>query len=407
MPLKVKGQASFFIKVLFVIAISIAFLLSFLQFREFVVTTTKERAISTFKIQVLNILQKLVTDYNCLAYHQNKTPYKIVIDKSKLDDFSVKYVDIEPECAKAVDFDYSIKVVQFEHNFSTYPGEKIVSGEPELTNSLAWHEAEYNSTYVYYGLCNFEPKKQPENCSGELDGPTNCPRDCWYHPEPWNKCPGVGPYGGICCINYICPKDKCEVKNNTLGGHPWVVLCDVNLTEDCVVYQDFLHRWCGKVAIDVPKPVGVTVNISIKERIWDFSLTAGITAFSPEKAKQWEIEMSLPVTIRYNETFSTEGIIYIYAVKGELESLASTLEDVCEKAISNPNQDIIFTKDFHFSFPVNYFSVAPTSSNICMIDHCKKFVCPYTLEAQNITSEGDYLLKFYFNSATKTIRVSK
>lgn len=397
----IRGQANIFAKTLFLVASAIALFFVILNFIQFQTSTIKERESSNFKNQVLNVLQKLLTDQNCLAYVENKTFYKITIDKKKLDEFTNKFIDLEPECSKALDFDYNIKVVQFEHIFSTYPGELIVPGKPQYVNSLAWHDIHYNSTHVWYGLCNFEPQKEPDKCIGELDGPTNCPQSCWYHPEPWNKCPG-----SICCINYICPKTKCQTKINQEGGHPYIVICNVSLKDDCEVYLYNLHRWCGKVAIEIPLPVGPSKNITVQQKIWEFGLAAGITSFSPEKARKEELQISLPITIRYNETFSTEGIIYIYAVRGELESLVSILEDVCEKASFAPYQKITFTKDFHFSYPINFY-ISPKLTNVCMLSSCKKFVCNYSLYAENISIEGDYLLKFSFDPSKTEIAVRK
>jgi hypothetical protein len=158
------------------------------------------------------------------------------------------------------------------------------------------------------------------------------------------------------------------------------------------------------VTIDIPTPVGKITNVQVEQKIWSFGLRAGVTSFSPEKAKQEELQLSLPVTIRHNNTFSAEGIIYIYVVRGELEDLISVLEDICEKAKANDTQDINFSKDFHFSYPVNYSS--PTNS-LCMTNSCKKFVCPYDLDFQEITNEGDYSLNFYFNSNSKKMTVKK
>jgi hypothetical protein len=156
---------------------------------------------------------------------------------------------------------------------------------------------------------------------------------------------------------------------------------------------------------EVNVPVEPTRNVDIESTTWGFGLwetETGISTFSPEKALEEEIEVSLPITIRYSETFSTEGMIYMYGVRGELESFYSTLEDVCQKAKGDESRDIKFTKEFHFSYPVEY-----RGGDICMLDSCKQFSCPYDLEFENIQGDGDYLLAFSYDSGSGIISVEK
>jgi hypothetical protein len=132
-----------------------------------------------------------------------------------------------------------------------------------------------------------------------------------------------------------------------------------------------------------------------------FGVGFGASGFSPEKARTTEIQLSLPVTIRHNETFSAEGVIYIYAVKGELESLSSLLEDFCEK-ITPASADTQFSSQFHFSFPVSY-----SNGKLCMLNSCKVMTCAYPIDFENINKEGDYTMTFSYNQTQGNILVRK
>jgi hypothetical protein len=389
-----KGQLSFFAKTIFIVISSIAFVVFILLFSKYQKETQAIKESSQFRMDALNILQKLVTSPDCLA-SSGETAKKVVLDKKKLDELSQIYSETEPKCAKALNFDYNITVIQLEKHTTLYPGKIIITGEPTYVNALAFHEAKHDSNHVYYGLCNFQP--DDKYCSGELDGFTDCPEFCWYN---LSLCP-VGKYNP-CCVTYICPIEKCEIKENKLGDHPRVVMCDVDLKRDCKVFTGFIHRWCGKVAIDMPIEVGEKRESDIERKEWSFGVKThiGISSYSPRKAKKEELTISIPVIIKYNETFSTEGFIYFHAVRGELEELYSLLEDLCEKAESGITLN--FSKNFHLSYPVKY-----SEPYICMTDSCKKFECSYSLDFEEISVGGDYSLKFSINPENKRIVVRK
>jgi len=395
---KSKAQLSFFVKTVFVLISSLAFVFILFLFSKYQEETRISKESSQFRMEALSILQKLITSPECLASSEESK--KVVIDREKLEKFSQMYSETEPKCARALTFDYNITILQLEKHTVLYPGTIIVSGEPTYVNALAFHEKQYNSTHVYYSLCNFSPND--EHCRGELDGPTNCPNECLYNPI---SCPPEK-IGRTCCVIYICPKEKCEVKENKMGGHPWVVLCEFESEEDlkssCEIYKGHLHKWCGKVSIDMPIEVGIKRELNVEKKEWNVGVksSVGINAFSPEKAKKEELKISMPVIIRYNETFSTEGILYFHAVRGELEELNSLLEDLCEKAESGIILN--FSKNLHFSYPVKY-----SFPNICMLNSCKKFECSYSLDFEEIEASGDYSLKFSIDSNNKKIVVRK
>jgi hypothetical protein len=405
---KMKAQADSFVKILFIVISSIAFVLLVIYVNSFRKSTIEEKDTSNFKMEVMDTLQNLVTNKNCLAYEYNQTPQKIVLDKNKIDSFATEYSGIEPDNAKALNFDYNIMVVQPEYGFNLYPGEKRVQGELTIADEFSSHPGgwypgpEQGFTYLD---CNFDPADHPDLCQNtELDSIT-CP-GC--DTDPRVNCPyphsGSAWGNGICCIYWECPKEACESVETKPGmgdcGSGCTVAKGCDLSKCTNMHGG--HGACGMTYGYTYIPAGETINANINEKVWNFGLSLGVTSFSPGKAKTDELQLSLPVTIRYNDTFSAQGTIYIYAVRGELESISSQIEDVCEKAKANDNQDIKFSRDFHFSYPVSY-----DGNNICMLSSCKKFVCPYELQFGNIDTAGDYTLKFNFDSGSKTITVEK
>ena len=289
-----KAQMSFFAKALIIVAASIAFVLIVVYMIQFRRSTIEEREISSFKMKTTNILQKLINDENCLAFVDNETPQKGVIDVHKLNSFVSKYNETEPECAKTLEFDYNIKVLQFSHESKTYPTSAIAK------------------------VCYM--------------------REC---------------HRGYRCI--------------------WI-----------------RYRVCKEKVIP-----SISNEVSLPSKVWRF----GVPQFSPEKAKLRELQISLPITLRYNETSAMEGVIYIYSVRGELEELYSLIESLCQKAISEPNTDTKFSSYLYFSHPVEL-----VGDKLCMLDSCKKIVCPFPILFKKL-GKGEHLLVFAYDSDSRSISI--
>lgn len=294
---KMKAEIGFFIKTIFVIVTSITFVLIFMFMSEFRESVIKERAISEFKMDAINVLQKLVNDKECLAYEYNATIKKNVIDLEKLNKFSSVYLEIEPECGKALDFDYRVKVIQFPRDVKTHP--KVEKRE-------------------------------------------NCERRCYHK-------------------GYSC-KTHCY---------------DVCWEEEVIVAPSV------KTSIDLQK--------------WEFGLP--VNSFSPERAKFSELQISIPISIRYNGTFATEGMLSFYAVAGELEKLYSLIEYVCEQVKAEPTKEIKFSTSLSFSIPVKI-----VNGKLCMWDSCKSVVCPFKINLKGF-EEGNYLVNFVYSPSTQIINI--
>jgi streptogramin lyase len=167
-------------------------------------------------------------------------------------------------------------------------------------------------------------------------------------------------------------------------------------------YSDFTGFQTGaQLGISEVKP---SKEIEVEEKIWSFSVgsekTFGTQSFSPEKAKKAEIKIAIPVTIRYNETFATEGIMYIYAVKGELEEFYGAIDYLCIGAKNFPEREIKFSKSFHFSYPVRMIN-----NKICMLDSCKLVECDVPIKMKEFNS-GDYQINFLYDATKKEIDIS-
>ncbi len=167
-------------------------------------------------------------------------------------------------------------------------------------------------------------------------------------------------------------------------------------------YSDFTGFQTGaQLGISEVKP---SKEIEVEEKIWSFSVGSekvfGAKSFSPEKAKKMEIRISLPVALKYNETFATEGIMYVYAVKGELEEFYGIVDYLCENAKNFPQKEIKFSKLFHFSYPVEM-----VNDRICMLDSCKVVKCDIPIRMKRFSS-GDHQIDFVYDATDREIRVS-
>jgi hypothetical protein len=291
-----KAQISFFIKVLFVVSASIAFILLLMLTYSFRKETIKEREISDFKLNAINILQKLVSSKECLAYEVNGIPQKGIIDINKLRNFISQYREIEPICAKAFDFDYNVKIIQFPREVKTY---SIIRKEKE------------------------------------------CQEDCYHR-------------------GYACK-----------------IIC---------------HQVCREKELITPNYTSL-----VKEMTWSFGLP--LDSFSPEKAKWDQLQLSLPISIKYNETFVVDGVLYLFSVRGELERLYSSAEYLCQLAEFHPSKDIKFSMQFSFSFPINV-----VGNKLCMLNACKKFICSIPTNFKEF-KEGEYIVNFIYNSTLGVINI--
>lgn len=397
-----KSQMSFPLKLSVIILSIAAFMLIIYYYTSFTSLIKEERAKTQFRTEALNVLGKLVTSDECLAYSGFVNSSKPILDISKIEEFVSKYQDLEPDCAKALDFDYSVEIIQLPKEVKTYPGEILEQTEcGEAVVGIAYHFKEEAKTH--YIVCENDGWKKC--CGGELDTIV-----------PTEIC-------GVWCNSYDCSKyvidtvgnsermKECQEKiskgekvcclfsNCIPGEHPIIILCyNIDPEKDCQKSSGFINAMCGAIALPTRTPTTKTIQSSVQEKIWSFSVSSGVSSFSPEKAKWDEIEVSYPVIIRYDPTFSTEGIIKIKAVRGELEKFVSLLEDICKKAENG--EKAYFAEKFYFSY-----TVKRDGDKICMLDRCKIFSCKIPLEIPEKIERGERYIRISYDASYGKIRV--
>lgn len=418
-----KSQISFPIKVSIVILSIVAFMLVIYYYTSFTSEIKKEKASVEFRGEVLGILEKLVNSEECLAYSGFVKSSKPVLDISKIEEFVVNYKDKEPDCARSTNFDYSVKIIQLPKEIKTYPGEIIQQtecGEAEL--SFSFHSDQKEQIKNHYVVCDISEEDLEKCCKAGKELDFNAAVQ-----NPKISCNGKSYNCALYdCSKYVIDatksdenKEECQLKiltgekvcciyKNCLRGigphpHPIIIKCyNLDPETDCKKTKSSdtsFQMWCGSVAIPVKVPTPKSISVNVQEKIWVFSVSSGISSFSPEKAKWEEIEISYPIVIRYNETFSTEGIIKIKAVRGELEKFVGILENICKKAENR--EDIYFADKFYFSY-----NVKREGNKICMLDKCKIIDCQPDLIFDGL-EKGEYYLKIIYDKGKNEVRVVK
>jgi len=365
------------------------------------ISTIEEKESSELRMDALETLQKLINTRDCLAYEYENVTQKGNLDINKILNFNNTFQGLEPRCAKAYDFDYNIEITQFEKKFRTYKGMQIKTKEcdPENSNwSIAFHDQP--TIYIY---CN----GNLEGCcgSGELDGAyprtLNCangsvictPYDCSQYIRSSEECEKIyeGTSEMACCVRETC------------NSHPWMMECynidpAVNCTKMTIKH---IHAWCGLTITTSREPYGVNFTSDIKQKSWGFAYLpiSGISSFSPHDAKKEEIQIVLPITIRYNETVMREGKIKITAVRGELETISSLIEDICAKGERNPSETMIIARDMYFTYPVRY-----QNNQLCMMNNCKNLDCTFPINFEDITQKGIHNIELNYNAGIVSIK---
>jgi len=410
---------SFFIKAVVMIAAVLSFAATVFFFHSSQISTIKEKEKSELRMEAMEILQKLINKRENLAYVYDNVTQKGNLDIRKIINFVGSYSHTEPDTAKALNFDYKIEIMQYPRNFTLYPGKK-------------WEEKEVNMRYLCsdpgYGdefiliICNYDPENCSDICEecGEFDECSipDCPASCGKNPLkncPYNgscdvtDCPtssSPDPSKEVCCRYLRCPRvGTCDYVVNTHFPHStcWVGFgnCDLSKCTDVGCTRgtgSWDHGHCTKGKIPIPIPSAKMINITIPIRKWGFGVGFGTSSFSPEGAIQSKEEVVLPVVIRYNATTMRGGLIKITAVRGELETLNSLIEDVCLKAEKNPGKEIKVLRDLYFSYPVSY-----DGTYLNMVDGKKIPDCNYPIEFDNIEREGEQSVEIRYDPSSSKI----
>jgi sugar lactone lactonase YvrE len=154
-------------------------------------------------------------------------------------------------------------------------------------------------------------------------------------------------------------------------------------------YSDFTGFQAGtEVEVGISKVIEVVVN----ERKWEF----GVNERGPKIDLKETI--SLPVAIKYNETFIADGMLIISGYKGFLENFYSFLKKLCNSDITEVN------KLFEFKYKT-FIKKENNRFKLCSEDSCKELSCKYEIEEATFekgkyivtTKVKDYKISFYRN----------
>lgn len=388
-----KGEISLFSKSLLIVIISVGIIFSSFLFFQFFGKTVELKKGVKFKNEVLKSLLNIVSK-NCLGMEKLGNIH--VLNVSKILEAEIKYKGIELECERPIDFDYDLKIIQFEKNYKAYPGKYFLPGDLTFSGEFSSHPFRgfSKNEYVPYFECNFDPKKHPELCKqSELDR-IIC-GDCRVNPK--ENCP-YEKVKRICCIYYMCPRDACEsveIKKGAgdcSGGCIVVKGCDLS---KCKWYP--WHGACGMTYEEKEIKFEKEIEFSLPLKTWEFGFSLGVSQYSPENAKYNEIVLSLPVILWYNETFSVDGAIYIHAVKGELEIFYGILQYICDKAKIGEEREI--KRKIMLSYPIKI-----VNNKVCMLDNCKNLDCDLKIRIP-LLEPGEHYLTFRYNKNKNLIEV--
>jgi len=121
------------------------------------------------------------------------------------------------------------------------------------------------------------------------------------------------------------------------------------------------------------------------------SWTIGSKTHSIEKSLKQSFSFSLPVSIRYNDTYIQAGKVTIYLFDGELEKLASLINQACVFGSIEDQIELSYK---------TYLKVENGFNNICMADGnvetCKTLICNKNIDFK-VLMPGTYKLKLVSN----------
>lgn len=484
MGLSRRGQVTFTIKALVLVLSVVAFTAIIWQAQNFFGSTVEQKQESQFKMEAMEVLQKLINNENCLAYSYQNTTYKGVIDREKLEKFEENYRGLEPDCANALPFDYNIRVKTLPMNISTHQplggfgggtfgeildlidGKKIVfvsDGSASMQNSGGTYkgnpvnklecsklflksfinrlskESEVSLIPYYFkpgGQCTHshlfgytEISNNREMLEEKID------KIKYYDPGGTPMCKGLEQglkYAknndgdvvvlmtdgceNICCGRYdgCCCNENCEsvqiaekYKNTnltvmTVGYGKKGVCYRPVLTKIAKLTggKSFRAKSCEQLLKIIPK-----TKIELDDREWGKGGNIGVSQFSSGDIRKNSITVSLPVSIRYGFGDYKRAIIYLKAVKGNVEKLSGYLNRICQLG-SQKNENIELSMEVSFDNPVKF--VDDKEPKICMMGKekvCKKISCDFEISFENITEAGSYSIRMKYNKNKNEVTV--
>jgi len=111
-----KGQLSYIIKPLSLVMTIVLLLLLYNSISSFGASQKTVQKTLDLNSDATNALLVLANSEDCLAFHSQITQglYANIVDIDKLNDFSARYSDTEPECARNFDFGWRVTVTEYK-----------------------------------------------------------------------------------------------------------------------------------------------------------------------------------------------------------------------------------------------------------------------------------------------------
>jgi len=326
-----------------------------------------------------SLLETLAGSSNCLAYEETGkvegkdlelSPHR-VLDKRKLDDFSSKFSDIQPDCARDFTSGYRVDVETFPVNISS---EVSVPEDEPITESFqlgilfptdppcTTHDV-CSQACSYLGIETYYPRNT-------YLGLGNC---------PYNK---YGCMSRECCIGQ-CDREtgKCLCINTTF----------VTLYGDVCSFGYFCANDCK--CHFMPAGPKETIALTIPAMFWSF----GDLEFSEKDSLRETVSISTSVVVFIDDTTSIPGKMTITMADGELERLRGFVDRSCLTGVD-------FQDSLMFHYPASFDSA--TSSFCLEIDGkkvCQKISCKKSIDFTESLTPGSYTL--YSKNEDNTLMV--
>lgn len=373
-----KAQTSLLMKGIYLIVVFVTISIALNRVVSLNLVSTEEEKNFQQRDKATSLLETLAGSSECLAYEEEgsaegeilELSLHRILDKKKLDDFSSRFSDIQPECARDFTSGYRIDVETFpveisSEGFAPSTSSTTTTTAPLIPSNCNFHD-ECSQACNYLGWESFNPR-------GTFIGYGNCPygvygcmiRDCCI--GQCNRATGdcycartifvVTQYGSVCPPSYTCGSDcRC---------HPKEI---------------------------VPKE---ELNVKIPPMFWKF----GDLEFSKKEALQESISVSIPVVVFIDERNFIPGKMTITMVSGELEEFRGSIDKSCISGID-------FQESFTFHYPVSFENTV-SGYRVCLeIDGkktCQNLACKKTIIFSGIPNSGHYTI--YFRNEGNILKV--
>jgi len=450
----VKAQASLITKAVFIILAMV--IVSFVSYQlfSFTFSSQKIKEHEELLLKANDILQTLISSYTCLAYkdlgkiesYPKEFSTQKIVDMNKLNDFTTRFFDVQPECARDFNIGYRIKVETFPINISAAkpgPTEDVFGKIFRLIDGkkVVFSLDVSGSMGDPAGKCDVDPNhKNSKIC---------CLKKFMYgfidEMKPESKI-AVNVFGTFNAfvkwiitplieiddnriklksyIEPLIPEDSTPMCIGleeafklaiTENAHAIVLLTDGNENVGCErktsvqVAQDYSSYKIPVYTVgfgsganmqileDVARITGgdafyaETCEELISEEgiknvsIPSYSWEFGNMNFSEEDALKEEARLSFPVIVAINSSTFLPGIIQIRVVSGDLEKLRGGIESSCLTNLDKSSY-------YEFSYPITI-----KSEKVCMRfkrgEVCQKLTCKKYIEPKTI-QPGKYYVTF-------------